>query len=90
MSKLTIQTGNDKFEIEGKNIIDLEVKLNITEFGKKWLNIGDHLYKFYTLQGYEGQPPNILNVNEFQYNYLQDLNKREYSNIYKIEKFINK
>ena len=75
MSKLIIKNQKDFIELKGREIINLEVKLNITEHGNQWKHIGDHLYKFYTLEGYEGQPMNILDVTEYQFNYLKDLNR---------------
>ena len=85
MSKLTISNGKESFEIEGKTIIDLEIKLNATEFGKPWINIGDYLYNFYNLKGCKEQPPNMLNVKDFQYNYLKELNSKNYEQVIKEE-----
>ena len=86
MSKLIIKNRKDFIELEGREIINLEVKLNITEHGNQWKHIGDHLYKFYTLEGSQGQPLNILDVTEYQFNYLKELNSKNYEEVYKKNK----
>ena len=83
MSKLIIKNQKDFIELEGREIINLEVKLNITEYGNQWKNIGDHLYKFYNLEKFERQQMNILNVTEYQFNYLKDLNNKKYEEVYR-------
>jgi hypothetical protein len=92
MSILTITNNRESFEIKGKDIINLEIKLNITDYGKPWVIIGDHLYNFYNLRGCEKQPSNILNVKDFQYTFLQDLKNKSYNQVYKEQfgKQINK
>ena len=76
MSTLKIVSGENKFELTGRSIIELEMKLNQTSYGNEWSHLGDHLFNFYTLQGYQGQPSDILEVSQFQYQYLQSLNNR--------------
>ena len=76
MYKISIVSGENKFELTGRSIIDLELKLNQTSYGHEWSHLGDHLFNFYTLQGYQGQPSDILEVSQFQYQYLQSLNNR--------------
>ena len=73
MLKLTIRCVNESFEIKDHQIINLENKLNIMEYGRDWKDIISHLYKFHTLNGYESQPIDILEVNKFQYNFLYEL-----------------
>tara|TARA_Y100000991_G_C21967687_1_gene347714 strand:+ start:731 stop:1012 length:282 start_codon:yes stop_codon:yes gene_type:complete len=82
MSKLIIKNKKEFIELKGREIINLEVKLNITEHVKEWKHIGDYLYKFYTLEGCERQPMNILDVTEYQFNYLKDLNSKKYEDVY--------
>lgn len=76
MSTLSIVSGENKFELTGRSIIELELKLNQTSYGHEWSHIGDHLFNFYNLQGCQGQPSDILEVSQFQYQYLQSLNNR--------------
>ena len=76
MSTLSIVSGENKFELTGRSIIELELKLNQTSYGHEWSHLGDHLFNFYNLQGFQGQPSDILEVSQFQYQYLQSLNNR--------------
>ena len=76
MSKVTIQSGKNKFNVLGEEIINLELKLNITPYGHSWKDIGDHLFNFHNKQGYQGQPPDVINVTEFQYQYLNNLSQK--------------
>ena len=88
MTTLTISDDTDSFDIEGRDIINLEIKLNMTEYGKEWINIGDHLFNFYNLIGFKNQPSNILRVKDFQYLFLKQLKDKSYNQVYK-EKFGN-
>ena len=47
MSTLKIVSGENKFELTGRSIIDLELKLNQTSYGHEWSHLGDHLFNFY-------------------------------------------
>ena len=76
MSKVTIQSGKNKLKVSGKEIINLELKLNITPYGHSWKDIGDHLFNFHNKQGYQGQPSDVINVTQFQYQYLNILSQR--------------
>lgn len=73
---LTIQSGENKFNVSGKDILNLELKLNITPYGNSWKDIGEHLFNFHCKQGYQGQPPNVINVTNFQYEYLNSLSQK--------------
>lgn len=86
MSKLIIKNQKESFKLEDREIINLEVKLNITEYGNKWKHIGDHLYKFYNLESFDGKPSNILDVTEYQFNYLKELNSKKYEEVYRENK----
>ena len=68
-SKLTIKSDNNIMVISKNESLELELKLNLSEYGKKWSAIGDHLYNFYIKSDYS----NIILVNEFQFNYLKSL-----------------
>ena len=76
MSKVTIQSGKNTFKVSGKEIINLELKLNITPYGNIWRDIGDHLFNFHNKQGYQDQPTDVINVTEFQYHYLNNLSQK--------------
>ena len=53
--------------------INLEVKLNLTEYGRKWVEIGDDLYNF-AIQ--KKKCKTEINVTKFQYNYLRLLHMK--------------
>lgn len=50
--------------------INLEVKLNLTEYGRKWVEIGDDLYNF-AIQ--KKKCKTEINVTKFQYDFLKML-----------------
>ena len=80
---LKVKSGENFFFLKDKEIIETEIKLNITEYGNQWKGIGDYLYKFYNLIDNKDQPPNILEVNNFQYNFLKDLKSKSYEELFK-------
>ena len=82
MKKVIITDNQNYFEIQDKNIIDLEIKLNATDYGKTWSYIGDYLYNFYTDNSIN-RKSNILKVTEYQFSYLKYLNGKNYEEIYK-------
>lgn len=43
---LTITDSNTSFILNEREAIDLEVKLNVTEYGRPWRSIGDALYNY--------------------------------------------
>ena len=43
---LIITDDISSFEVSTSQAIDLELKLNVTEYGRKWITIGDKLYDF--------------------------------------------
>jgi len=53
--------------------INLEVKLNLTEYSRKWVAIGDDLYNF-AIQ--KKNCKKEINVTKFQYNYLKLLHMK--------------
>ena len=83
MDILKIKSNGNFFFLKGKEIIEMEIKLNITEYGNKWKEIGDYLYKFYNLINEKNQPVNILEVDIFQYNFLKDLKLKSYEELFK-------
>jgi len=59
---------NNYININPKQSIDLELKLNVSPYGHQWSKIGDQLYKF----GIGNNMDVILVTNE-QFKYLNDL-----------------
>lgn len=54
--------------------INLEVKLNLTEYSHKWVEIGDNLYNF-AIQ--KKKCKTEINVTKFQYDYLKLLHRNK-------------
>ena len=74
MLELTITNNVDKFIIKDREILNMELKLNITEYGKAWSHIGDHLFDFYNQKNLN----NILIVDDDQFKFLKDLSEKNY------------
>ena len=45
---LTVTDGKLNFRLDYEDSIDLELKLNVSAYGKKWSHIGDMLYVYGT------------------------------------------
>ncbi len=72
MKYLTITDEKNTIKLEDKNCINLELIFNKTEYGKKWIFIGDHLYYF--VYNDKNHPvTNILKVTTEQYKFLEKL-----------------
>lgn len=59
----------DSYTITQQECIDLELKLNVTQYGKPWSNIGHTLYNFYK----NHSNPNQIVVDDFQFEFLKKL-----------------
>ena len=79
--KLTIKNLNCEFILQEQEIINLELKLNLTEYGNKWIHIGDYLFNFYHKNQNKTIEP-ILNVSSDQYKVLFYLHQKKYDEIY--------
>tara|TARA_B100000524_G_C23445190_1_gene296755 strand:- start:213 stop:473 length:261 start_codon:yes stop_codon:yes gene_type:complete len=86
MDMLKIKSNENFFFLKGKEILEMEIKLNITKYRNEWKEIGDYLYNFYNLIDDNDQPLNILEVNNFQYVFLKDLKSKSYEQLYKTVK----
>ena len=71
---LTITDSNSSFVVNERRAIDLELKLNVTYYGRPWRNIGDVLYKFGT--GNAGSQER-LEVSKEQFDFLMLLESKE-------------
>lgn len=78
MLELTITNNVDKFIIKDREILNMELKLNITEYGKVWSHIGDHLFDFYNQKNNQKNLNNILIVDDDQFKFLKDLSEKNY------------
>ena len=77
MLELTITNNVDKFIIKDREILNMELKLNITEYGKVWSHIGDHLFDFY----HQKILINTLIVDDNQFKYLKNLSLKNYEEV---------
>lgn len=64
---LKITNTNESFTVDQKGAIDLELKLNVTEYGHPWKHIGDILYDY----GSNRVLHDILTVDNHQYEFLK-------------------
>ena len=81
-SGLTITDGARSFQIFGKDVIDLELKLNLSPYGTAWKNLSVYLHNFYLgNQSYNNSIPSTLYITDVQWDYLNSL-KANLSNIY--------
>ena len=71
---LTVTDSNTSFILNEREAIDLEVKLNVTEYGRPWRSIGDVLYN-YGMQN-SNFLTNLLVTTE-QFNFLLMLRSKE-------------
>jgi hypothetical protein len=69
-NRLCITNGNLMFFVAYDQAIDIELKLNVSKFGKTWSHIGDHLFQYGTRTR---APTDTLSVTKEQYEFLVDL-----------------
>ena len=74
MVKLEISSNSKSFFIDN---LDLEIKLNLIDNEKKYLDIGDHIYYYFTRVEMENQPSNKLIVSEDEYKLLEYLKDKK-------------
>ena len=66
---LTLTDGSNLFQLNKQESIQLELKLNTSMYGRKWITIGDHLYNFGSGRPCEDQ----IILDQEQYAFLYDL-----------------
>ena len=71
---LTVTDSNTSFILNEREAIDLELKLNVTDYGHTWRPIGDALYNFGSRNS-KSLP--ILVVTTEQFNFLLMLRSKE-------------
>jgi hypothetical protein len=69
---LTIATTEQSFQLDARNCIALELKLNVTSKGNIWSAIGDHLFNY----GMNRPCKDTLVVTHEQYAFLEELQTR--------------
>ena len=74
MSILKIECGNGSFSLTSEQCMKLEIKFNLTEYGKKWSFIGDRLYYFSNPRN-EVDKSTRFQLNKEQFTFLLQLFK---------------
>ena len=82
MTELTVKCSDKSFIVKGTDVLQLELKLNLTLKGREYKKIGEHLYDFYTKEGCQGQPSNKLEINQEEYEYLLLLDNKSYQDVW--------
>ena len=70
-------------EVELEECIPLELKLNLTRYGKKYRELGNFLYKYKTQYGYSGQLPSTKMVSADELAFIGELRKMNYNELLK-------
>jgi hypothetical protein len=73
--KLTIYSDTGSFDVHNYDIIQLELKLNMSIYRKEWSYVGDYLYKYYVKEYCIDQPESQFQVTNEQYTFLLHLHK---------------
>ena len=71
-NKLSITNGIEKLHLTAQESIQLELKLNVSPYGREWLTLGDALYSYGTTKN-----KNFMFVNNQQFDYLKDLHTKD-------------
>ena len=72
--KLINANNNDSYKLlTKKEVLSLELKLNVTKYGKKWSNLGDILFNF---QG-SATTNEELTITQEQFDFFEVLLERE-------------
>ena len=78
----TDNLGNSR-EVKLDDCIPLELKLNLTRYGKKYSNLGQFLYKYKTNYGYSTQLPSTKMISNDELEYIDELRKMNYDELLK-------
>ena len=71
---LTITDGTNIFQVDRKQAIELELKLNTSIYGRAWITIGDHLFNFGTNRDCDLKLVVDVFLYAFIYDFFQDNN----------------
>jgi hypothetical protein len=72
MEKLNIISGKDKLVLNKQECINLELKFNVSKYGKEWSYIGDRLYYFAHPRNDEDRH-NVFQIKPEQYAFINPL-----------------
>ena len=81
IKKIVIFNDKNSFSVKDEQIIDLEIKLNLTNKYLEWSYLGDFFYNYYT--NLTDQKIFYLNVTFEQYKFFLDLSKKSYESLFK-------
>ena len=70
MEKLNIISGEDKITLNKKQCINLEIKFNVSKYGKEWSHIGDKLYYFANPRNDEDKH-NVIQLNPEEFSFIR-------------------
>ncbi len=70
-------------EVTLADCIPLELKLNLTRYGRKYRELGDYLYKYKTHYGYSSQLPSNKMISCEELAYIDELRKLDYDDLKK-------
>lgn len=76
-----ISMNRNFFELSLLEVIDLDLKLKLTKYDRKWNYIRNHLFSFYNLSEYDGQINNELKVDDKKFKFLKLLNQKNFDDI---------
>jgi len=68
-------------EVKLEECIPLELKLNLTRYGRKYRELGDFLYKYKTNYGYSSQLPSTKMLSSDELAYIDELRRMNYSEL---------
>jgi len=71
-NRLELSDGKRCYWLDPQQAIQLELKLNTSEFGHRWSSVGNILFDF----GSQQQHHRMLDVSAEQFSFLEDLCKR--------------
>ncbi len=72
MEKLNIISGEDKIILNKKQCLELEIKFNVSNYGKVWSHIGDKLYYFANPRNDEDKH-NVIQIKSEEFSFIKSL-----------------
>jgi len=72
MEKLNIISGEDKFILSKQECINIELKFNVSKYGKEWSHIGDRLYYFAHPRNDEDKH-NVFQIKPEEFSFINSL-----------------
>ena len=74
--------GNTRI-VELEDCIPLELKLNLTRYGRKFRELGNYLYQYKIYYGYSNQLPSTKSISNDELSYIDELRKLDYDELKK-------